>query len=238
MGTVNFVLIHSPLVGPYTWALVAGELRRRGYPVIVPELSSPPESSRPYWELHAAAVAQAVQKVPSGAPLLLAAHSGAGPILPAIRQAVHNPIAGYLFVDAGWPENDKSRLELFGDPLQVERFRRSLAGGFIPVWSDADLQEVIPDAEIRRRFASELRPLPVAVYDEPLPVFAGWPDAPGGYLRFGDNPAYETPGQMARRMSFAYRELAGEHFHMLVKPREVAETILELVKEMGKAVHE
>jgi hypothetical protein len=34
-----FMLIHSPLVGPFTWSLVAEELRARGQEMFVPTLS-------------------------------------------------------------------------------------------------------------------------------------------------------------------------------------------------------
>ncbi len=233
MATPIFTLIHSPLVGPYTWALVAEELRQRGYPVVVPELSSPAKASQPYWQLHAQAVVEALQEIPAELPLLLVAHSGAGPILPAIKMAMRNPVAGYIFADAGWPEDGKSRLDVVGDPLQVERFRRSMQGEFLPVWSDAELREVIPDDEIRRSFVCELRPLPLAVYVEPLPVFAGFPDAPCGYLRFGPNPAYDHSAWQALQHGCKQIRLEGTHFHMLVKPVEVAEALIQLVENQN-----
>ena len=33
-----FLLLHSPLVGPYTWIPVAEELQRKGYRTVVPSL--------------------------------------------------------------------------------------------------------------------------------------------------------------------------------------------------------
>lgn len=32
------VLVHTPLVGPFSWSTVAAALRRRGYDVLVPDL--------------------------------------------------------------------------------------------------------------------------------------------------------------------------------------------------------
>ena len=43
-----YVLIHSPLVGPLTWKLVAEEMRRRDIEVIVPTLVDAPDSEEPY----------------------------------------------------------------------------------------------------------------------------------------------------------------------------------------------
>lgn len=45
----TFVLIHSPLVGPLTWSLVATALRERGYNVLVPELVDDDRETKPFW---------------------------------------------------------------------------------------------------------------------------------------------------------------------------------------------
>ncbi|HZC13754.1 MAG TPA: hypothetical protein VE270_07020, partial [Thermoleophilaceae bacterium] len=75
----TFVLVHSPLVGPFTWSLVADDLRTRGVSVALPTL---PEARRaPYWPLHAEAVAAQVPD--AGDPVVLVGHSGACPLLPA-----------------------------------------------------------------------------------------------------------------------------------------------------------
>ena len=49
-----YVLIHSPLVGPLTWSLVANEMRQRGLDVIVPALEDSSDSKEPFWKQHAA----------------------------------------------------------------------------------------------------------------------------------------------------------------------------------------
>jgi hypothetical protein len=38
--TLPLVLVHSPLVGPATWAAAAGALRERGHEVLVPDLTA------------------------------------------------------------------------------------------------------------------------------------------------------------------------------------------------------
>jgi hypothetical protein len=125
--------------------------------------------------------------------------------------------SNYLFVDAGLPQDGRSRLDLFDNAAEAQRFRQSAlkAGGFLPTWSDQDLRQVIPDDELRRRFVAELTPVPLAVYEEPLPVFSGWPDAPCAYLRFGDNPAYAAPAAHAQQAGWPYLQLDGHHFHMV-----------------------
>ena len=43
------ILIHSPLVGPFTWSLVAKRLRQRGIETLVPVLIDVEETDAPYW---------------------------------------------------------------------------------------------------------------------------------------------------------------------------------------------
>ena len=151
-------------------------------------------------------------------------------LLPAIREALGRPVSMYIFVDAGIPLDGKSRLDLFENPVAAAQFRQAATDGMLPTWTDEDLREVIPDDAIRQRFVAELRPLPLKVYEEPIPVFQGWPDAPCGYLRFmgAHSAAYEEPARWAQREGWTYAELQGGHFHMLVEPRAVASALLEL----------
>jgi hypothetical protein len=126
------------------------------------------------------------------------------------------------------PENGKNRLDLFEDPQAADQFRQRARNGLLPVWSSEDLREIIPNEQIRLQFVSEVSPLPLAVYEEALPVFEGWPDAPCGYLQLGSNPAYTSAVRRAMHLGFAHARLEAGHFHMLVDPEAVAEVLLEL----------
>lgn len=227
-----FILIHSPLVGPFTWKPVAGLLESQGWQSIVPTLTNPDHPGRSYWDLHSSQVAQSVQTLSPDVPLILVGHSGAGVLLPAIAQACGHPVQGYIFVDAGLPVDGHSRLDHFESPEAREEFRASAQGGSLPTWSDEDLHEVIPDASIRRQFVSELRPVPLAIYEEPIPVFSEWPDAACAYVRFGNNPAYQSAFDQASGSGWAIRRLDGEHFHMLVDPQSVAEALVALLQSL------
>lgn len=226
------VLIHSALVGPTTWSLVAEELRQRGCVAVTPSLHDARCSSGSYWQRHVNCVSSALRGVPIEQHLVLVAHSGAGPLLPAIGKAVAQSVAAYVFVDAALPGHDgQSRLDLF-DGNEAERFRAAATGGMIPaVWrSDALLKNVgVEDAEFRQRFSAEVPDVPLAVYEEALPVPSDWPDAPCGYLRFSD--PYENDAQEARSLGWPVRELPGGHFHMLVEPAAVTDALPDLVSE-------
>ncbi|MCC6189186.1 MAG: alpha/beta hydrolase, partial [Anaerolineales bacterium] len=98
----HFALIHSPLASPLTWQPAAAALRRHGHAAYVPDLRDAPGGG-PYWEQHARSAAEQLAGPAAEAPLVLAAHSGAGALLPAIRRALGQAVAGYVFVDAGLP---------------------------------------------------------------------------------------------------------------------------------------
>jgi Alpha/beta hydrolase family len=228
----TFILIHSPLVGPMTWSRAAESLQHAGHQTLVPTLSNT-LTTAPYWQQHAQSVAQAIASGQVDGNPVLVGHSGAGPLLPAIRAALNVTVAAYLFVDAGLPQNNKSRLEMFDSPEEVARFRAAAVNGLVPPWTANDLREVIPDDDLRQRFAAELelRPMPLAVYEERLPVFTGWPDAPCGCLQF--SPAYDSAAHEAQARGWPYRKLASGHFHMLVAPEAVTAALLDLTHEMG-----
>lgn len=230
----TFVLVHSPLVGPLSWGPVAAELERRGRQVIVPGLSDAPSSGRPFYEQHAASAAVALGSLPPGESLVLVGHSGAGLLLPAIRSLVEKKVEAYLFVDAGIPVNGKSRLDLLKQELpeaSEHAHRQLLNGAELPLWSDADLQEEIPDPQLRRVLLAQLRPRPLAYWDESIPVFAGWPDAPCGYLLF--SPGYAYSLARAKEMGWVYTEMPGGHFHMTVAPGSTVDAMLGLLAQIG-----
>src|SRR6266567_4495093 len=67
------VLVHSPLVGPFTWSLVAQQLQADGFDVLVPVLSDSGETPPPYWQQHAVSMQQALVSIPPERPLVLVA---------------------------------------------------------------------------------------------------------------------------------------------------------------------
>jgi hypothetical protein len=222
----TWVLVHSPLVGPLTWSRVAGELRHRGIEAFTPALQQDAAAQTPFWKQHARCVADGLRTLPADRAVILAGHSGAGPLLPAIRQEADRPVAAYIFVDAGLPQDGQPRL---GAGAFAQQLREIYARGErFPNWSDESLRAVVPDPALRRG----LRPQPWAFWEEPIPVFAGWPDAPCAFLRFAPNPAYDAAAAEARRRGWPYAELAGAHFHMLVDPAGVTEALLDLVREV------
>src|SRR5215469_18791295 len=96
--TARLLLVHSPLVGPATWDLVAGRLAERGCEVNVPDLTATVTAQPPYCPRQAEIIADSA----SGQPSIFIGHSGAGPLL-AAAGALTGQARGYIFADAGLP---------------------------------------------------------------------------------------------------------------------------------------
>lgn len=218
-------------MGPTTWEAVAGRLRDRGATVAVPSLLGVDLTAE-----QAEAVAEACVEV-GAAEVVLVGHSGAGPLLPAAGAALAGREvrrAAYVFVDAALPHPGRSRLASIHPAFQAQ-----LAGlvvdEVLPPWADwfdeGAIDALVPDPELRARFQAELRPVPVAALQEPMPMVEDWPDAPCAYLRFSH--VYEGEEAEAAAQGWAVASVDGNHLHMLVDPDGVADALAALLGRLG-----
>ena len=228
-----YVLIHSPLVGTLTWKLVAHQMQERNLNVVVPVLVDQPTSKQPYWKQHTQSVLRALAHIPKSHSITLVGHSGAGPLLPSIRQALANPVNAYVFVDASVPQEGAGRLDLMKaeDPDWAEQFQKELERGErYPNWNFEDLKEIIPDKTLRKQMMAEIQPRGLSFFTESIPVFSGWPDAPCVYIRFSE--PYQKAATKAREAGWPLYELEAGHFHMLVDAVAVTDIIVEAVDKV------
>src|SRR5687767_14812598 len=205
----------------------------QGLNSITPELLDNTNSTLPYWQQHVESVVRDLAQLPQKESLVLVAHSGAGPLLPAIRYRLTHSIYAYVFVDAGIPRDGLSRIELMKleDQEWAEEFHKALLDGEqFPTWTEDDLREIIPDRESRQKLVAEIRPRSLSFFTEPVPVYDEWPDAPCVYIKFSE--AYEWDAAQAKQMGWRVDELKAGHFHMLVEPLTVAKLIVERVQNL------
>jgi hypothetical protein len=219
-------LLPSPLLGPSCWRPVADVLSDRGWAVAaVPRPSRAPRCA-------ADALGAYLAAIPSDRDVVLIPHSNAGLFVPSL--AVQRRVAGYVFVDAGLPSEAGSSV-----PMTSAGFYDMLAGkaddaGLLPPWTQwwdgEDLSGLFPDARTRDVVEREQQRLPLAYFEDSVPVPADWPAQPGAYLAFGDTYAAERAAAVARGWPVA--TLPGEHLHMLVDPDGVATAITELIAKL------
>lgn len=228
-GVTCFVLVHSPVVGPHTWAPVARELAGAGHAVAVPSLLGIGAGDPPFWpRVVAAAVREAAGRAGAEEALVLVAHSNAGIFIPVIRAALAQPVLCSVFADALLPARSGVTPAVSGDFLA---FLTGLAGpdGRLPRWTDwweeQDLAPLFPDPVTREEVTAEQPRLPLSYYREQVPVPAGWDDHTCAYLRFSDG--YEAEAQGAAERGWPVRTLPGEHLHQLVDPAGVAAVVQE-----------
>lgn len=230
----RLVLLHSPLTGPQAWGRLPDALAREGHAPLVVDVRD--DDRAPFAGRYVARVALQVESGLSWAhqPVVLVAHSGAGPLLPAVgfaQAAARRSVTAYVFCDAGLPSpRASSRLRLMEaeDRDAARELHEQLdAGAGFPCWSDADLVDIVPDPTLRADLLASVRPRGHDFFTEALPGAGDWPDAPCAYLR--TSSAYDVHARSARRRGWPVLAHDSGHFASLVEPEAVARSLLRLV---------
>jgi hypothetical protein len=211
----TLVLLHSPLTTASAWGPLPDILRAPGdCDVVVPEIAD--DDRPPYAARYIASAALQITATGARPPLVLIAHSAAGPLLPPIgeaQRAAHRLVGGYVFVDARLPgPAGVSRLDM--REAYAPGFAEFLdGGGEFPDWE--------PPAGVT------LRPRGKEFFTEELPYARDWPDAPCGYLR--TSPAYDSQAEQARLRGWTVADHERDHFAALTDPTGTAAALMHLI---------
>ena len=250
-----FILVHGPLIGPFTWVPVAAELRKLGATAVIPAMNSPAVRGGTYWERHCTDFGLELRDVSMDtSEAVLVGHAGAGPLLPKLGEHLSAGPAAYVLVDSDLPKDGASRFELFDDQADVEQFRRVAVRPYSPrgrltpqpgrVPSDETVREwpvdllseaLTKNPDITLDVASTVfagkRPTPIGVLDEALPVPASWPEAPVGYLQL--SKTYDSAAAAAGEQGWPVRELSTSHVQMLLEPESFARELAAFAEEVA-----
>ncbi|HEY6469847.1 MAG TPA: alpha/beta fold hydrolase [Candidatus Dormibacteraeota bacterium] len=229
------VLVHSSSVGPSTWAPVADHLRRGGLDVQVPSMLGFVEAGPPYVRGYLDACARAVISVPADRDVVLVGHSNAGLFLPAIAATLAPRHVSLVFADASVPERDAQDVQLV--PEAILPWLRTIAtDGVLPRWTDwwpdDDANALYPNAATRTTASAEEPSLPLAFFEESVPVPQRWSERPCAYLLFSEG--YRPEAARAATYGWPVRTESGEHLHMLVDPAAVAAAIEDLTDALAR----
>lgn len=230
----TLVLVHSPLLGPATWEAVHRLLNEASWRVIVPRLLNDAPAGGLYWRRHCENVRAALDAANINGPLVLAGHSGAGPVVPALAEASGRSCAAYVFVDSDLPRADRSRFDRFDRAADVEALRARAVHDMLPPWNEWFGEEVmaalVPDPVARQKVLAEALPTPLTLYDEILPVPSNWPDAPCGYLQLSG--AYDKQARQAESQGWPTERLASNHLGMVTQPAAVTSCLNLLLSRL------
>jgi hypothetical protein len=218
----TLVLLGSPLLAPGSWGELPDAIERADPSIDVLEPVADDETP-PFGQRYLTAVVLAAGATRPTAPLVLVAHSAAGPLLPgigrALRDAAHH-VGGYVFLDAGLPGPGRpNRLDLLrrdDDALAVVLEALFEVGGEFPDWT-------LPGVTTRPRSRD--------FFTEPLPTSDDWPNAPCGYLRMSSG--YEKAARQAKARGWPVVEMdTDDHVAWLADPDGVAAALLALVDRL------
>lgn len=222
----TLLLVHSPVVGPTTWACVADVLQGNDFQCQVPDMTAVAAAGPPYQPKFVAAAANAVND--AAGSVVLVGHSGAGPLLPAIADIVGDRVSAAVFVDALLPHPGLSWFDTA--PPQL---RSQLAGmaidGVLPPWHawfpPGAIDELVPDPRVRQEFFAEIPRLPLAYFDEPAPMARDLRSC--ALLRL--SAAYDDAADEAERRGWWVARRDWDHLRMLSEPVAVADLVTQAI---------
>ncbi len=224
--TTRLLLVHSPLIGPASWDLVAVSLAGQGYQVSIPDLTGTVAGGPPYCSRQAEVIARGA----AGQPVIFIGHSGAGPLL-AAAGAIAGRASGYVYVDAGLPIPGKTWMETVPPDLAAQVREMADDHGWLPPWpqwwGDEELAALIPDPGTRKRFVGGCPRLPLAMFEEIHPPAPGWPDTPAAYLLLSE--AYRDEADRARALGWPVAEHPSHHLALLTDPGPIAAALHDLI---------
>lgn len=212
---MEFVLVHSPLVGPRTWRWVAEALSAAGHVVVVPDLRAAALAGRP-----GGFIVAGTSGVPSAwSRPVLVGHSGAGFFLPSIGEALD--ATQLVFVDAGLPPRE-GPATVGGDFL--DQLRSFSVDGALPRWStwwgDTLMRTLVPDEVRRADVEAEMPAVPLAFYESVVDLPNGWDEGRGAYMLLSE--AYRDDAVRARSLGWPVIERLGGHLDIVNDPDAIA----------------
>lgn len=228
---VKLVLLHSPLVGPGTWRLLAPALAARGFAVAVPDYSDVMAGSPPYYSAlvevaRTATLSEAFDRT------ILIAHSGAGPLIPAIADG--QLATGAIFMDALLPHPGRSWFSTAPHPLRKRLLALARDDRVSPWhrwWPEGVLAALFSRAGDYECFVAEQHDLPLAYFDEPAPAISLPENFPSAYLQLG--AGYEAEAALAERWGWPLLRAPLHHLAMLTHADIVCAQIALLVERLA-----
>jgi pimeloyl-ACP methyl ester carboxylesterase len=156
-------------------------------------------------------------------PVVLVAHSGGGPQLPALAHRTPG-VLGMVLVDALLPHPGRSWAQTVPDAFLTKLQNDAVDGRLAPWpqwWGETRMRELIPDDALRTVFVDACPAVPVERIDEVMPEL---PDPPAVFVQLSE--AYTPESEAARTRGWPVLRLDANHLVLLTDPDDVADAIL------------
>jgi pimeloyl-ACP methyl ester carboxylesterase len=199
--SAGFVLIASPFTGPFAWSRVAARLRTDGHRVEVVGVD---------------------EKIDG--PLVLVAHSGGGPQVPALASE-RAGVDGAVYVDALLPHPGRSWAQTVPEKFATRLREGAVDGKLQPWpqwWGEERMRDLVPDDTLRDAFVAACPAVPVEWMDEVMPDA---PEPASAFVELSSTYAPETDAARARGWPVVV--LDADHLAPLTQPDAVAAAIVE-----------
>ena len=205
---MTVLLVHSPLLGPASWAEVAARLPQAVVPDLRPALVPPY-----YASLSAAACAG----LGGAEDVTVIAHSRAGPLVPSITARLGEAVSVVVYVDARLPHPGRTWLSTVSPP-QADHLRTLVEDGRLAPWNTwFAASDDWPDL-------GEIPRVPWDMLTEPAPHFA-LPPIRRRYIQLSS--AYVETADRAAFEGFDVVRLDIGHLGMMTHPDLVTDLCLE-----------
>ncbi|WP_237048312.1 alpha/beta hydrolase [Lentzea guizhouensis] len=220
--------MHSPFLGPSSMRPLADELAAAGVAVLLVDLRMTVNEA-PVHQRLIGAFADALEDSGVTGPLVLAGHSGAGPLLPGFADALETEVAGLVFLDSDLPTPGRSWRETV-DPALVGQVKATVRDGKLPRWDrwfDTDPLRLVP-AELREEMRDEAPEVPWEFLKEQRPVveWAG----PCGYVLLSG--VYEDAAAEAEKLGWPVERVESHHLAAATSPSAVAAALKAVVSRL------
>lgn len=169
----------------------------------------------------------AAEAVDTDKEIVIVGHSAAGSVLPVVTALTPN-VRRLVFVDASVPPCE-------GTGTAGGEFLAALqalaSDGMLPAWSrwwgEGVLQTLVRDEARRRDIEAELSPLPLAFFETPIAMPAGWCDGDGAFLLLSE--FYRSDANRAAALGWPVVERPGAHLDMANDEDDIADALVGLV---------
>jgi len=225
---IDFVLVHGGLCGAWCWQLFEPELARLGHRAHALDL--PIEDPEAKLDDYADAVVAAVEDLDR--PWLVG-HSMGGLVVP--RVALQRPVAGLIFLCAGFPPTNEAEYEedlAARDPGNAAHFIHDGEGRIMLSFEGA-AHDFFNDCspELQKWAFARFRPQATAPFSSYAPI-ERYPDIPMHAIIGSDDHIVLKERHSAlirRRIGVEPVELPGGHCPFVARPRQLAEVMHEMV---------